>query len=167
MLKGKVLHPEILSAIGSAGHLSKVLISDGNYPHSTVCNPRAKIVWYRRSRQRIERDGAHLVRVVGAPVGLKADRAGKQALVLLRIQRLGQNRQVRIGALAQALPVGARALVESAVVIARRLHHDRKARPGRLQVLDQVDYVRKSLVGARQTIEPSAAARRHGPRPQS
>ncbi|MGA2582171.1 MAG: RbsD/FucU family protein [Tepidisphaeraceae bacterium] len=45
MLKGNVLHPEILAALGSAGHLSKILISDGNYPHISVPNPRAKIVW--------------------------------------------------------------------------------------------------------------------------
>jgi L-fucose mutarotase len=45
MLKTSVLHPEILSTLGSAGHLSKILISDGNYPHSTRTNPRAKIVW--------------------------------------------------------------------------------------------------------------------------
>ena len=45
MLKISVLHPEILAALGSAGHLAKVLISDGNYPHSTCPNPRAKIVW--------------------------------------------------------------------------------------------------------------------------
>ncbi len=45
MLKASVLHPEILQALGSAGHLSKVLISDGNYPHSTRSNPRAKFVW--------------------------------------------------------------------------------------------------------------------------
>ncbi len=45
MLKTSVLHPEILAALGSAGHLSTVLITDGNYPHSTRSNPRAKIVW--------------------------------------------------------------------------------------------------------------------------
>jgi L-fucose mutarotase len=45
MLKTSVLHPEILRALGAAGHLSKVLISDGNYPHSTRSNPAAKIVW--------------------------------------------------------------------------------------------------------------------------
>jgi L-fucose mutarotase len=45
MLKLPVLHPEILAALGSAGHLAKVLISDGNYPHNTKPNPRAKIVW--------------------------------------------------------------------------------------------------------------------------
>jgi L-fucose mutarotase len=45
MLKGKVLHPEILAGLASAGHLGKVLISDGNYPHNTAPNPRARIVW--------------------------------------------------------------------------------------------------------------------------
>jgi L-fucose mutarotase len=45
MLKTPVLHPEILSALASAGHLSKILISDGNYPHSQRSNPRAKMVW--------------------------------------------------------------------------------------------------------------------------
>jgi L-fucose mutarotase len=45
MLKLSVLHPEILSALGRAGHLGKVLISDGNYPHNTKPNPAAKIVW--------------------------------------------------------------------------------------------------------------------------
>ena len=45
MLKTSVLHPEILAALASAGHRSKILISDGNYPHSTRSKPRAKIVW--------------------------------------------------------------------------------------------------------------------------
>ena len=35
MLKTALLHPEILHALGSAGHGSRVLISDGNYPHTT------------------------------------------------------------------------------------------------------------------------------------
>ncbi|HEY1922969.1 MAG TPA: RbsD/FucU family protein [Tepidisphaeraceae bacterium] len=45
MLKTKLLHPEILGSLASAGHLAKILISDGNYPSSTKPNPRAKIVW--------------------------------------------------------------------------------------------------------------------------
>ena len=45
MLKTKLLHPEILGGLASAGHLAKILISDGNYPSSTKPNPRAKIVW--------------------------------------------------------------------------------------------------------------------------
>ena len=45
MLKIPVLHPQILSSLASCGHLAKVLISDGNYPHNTGPNPRAGIVW--------------------------------------------------------------------------------------------------------------------------
>jgi L-fucose mutarotase len=45
MLRSKLLHPEILGGLASAGHLAKVLIADGNYPSSTKPNPRAKIVW--------------------------------------------------------------------------------------------------------------------------
>jgi L-fucose mutarotase len=45
MLKLPILHPEILAALASAGHLATILISDGNYPHNTKPNPRAKIVY--------------------------------------------------------------------------------------------------------------------------
>ena len=45
MLKYGLTHPEILSALGSAGHGSKVLIADGNYPFSTGSNPAAAHVY--------------------------------------------------------------------------------------------------------------------------
>ena len=45
MLRTPVTHPEILSALGRAGHLARVLIADGNYPHSTRRNPAAATVW--------------------------------------------------------------------------------------------------------------------------
>ena len=45
MLKTTLLHPEILQALGSAGHGSKVLISDGNFPHSTGSNSYAAHVY--------------------------------------------------------------------------------------------------------------------------
>jgi len=45
MLKTTLLHPEILYALGAAGHGSKVLISDGNYPHTTGSNPAAEKVF--------------------------------------------------------------------------------------------------------------------------
>ena len=35
MLKSPLLHPDILRALGRAGHGSQVLIADGNYPFST------------------------------------------------------------------------------------------------------------------------------------
>ncbi len=45
MLKTKLLHPQILAALGKAGHGSKVLISDGNYPHWTKRGPNAEVVY--------------------------------------------------------------------------------------------------------------------------
>lgn len=44
MLKTPVLHPQILFALGSAEHLSRVVITDGNYPHFNRVNPQAPIV---------------------------------------------------------------------------------------------------------------------------
>lgn len=44
MLKTPLLHPDILAALGRAGHSSKVLIADGNYPASTTLGPRAALV---------------------------------------------------------------------------------------------------------------------------
>jgi L-fucose mutarotase len=35
MLTTRLLHPEILSALGRAGHGARVLVADGNYPFST------------------------------------------------------------------------------------------------------------------------------------
>ena len=35
MLRGRLLHPELLRALGAAGHGAKVLLADGNYPVST------------------------------------------------------------------------------------------------------------------------------------
>ncbi len=35
MLNGNLIHPEILGVLGTAGHGSQILISDGNYPHVT------------------------------------------------------------------------------------------------------------------------------------
>jgi L-fucose mutarotase len=35
MLKTKLLHPEILSVLGSNGHSAKILIADSNFPFST------------------------------------------------------------------------------------------------------------------------------------
>lgn len=44
MLKSHLLHPEILAALGRAGHGSKILIADGNYPASTTLGPNARLV---------------------------------------------------------------------------------------------------------------------------
>jgi L-fucose mutarotase len=45
MLKYTLLHPEILHALGSAGHGAQVLIADGNYPLVTRSHPDARRVY--------------------------------------------------------------------------------------------------------------------------
>ena len=45
MLKTRLLHPQILAALGEAGHGSQVLIADGNYPLATQSNPSAARVF--------------------------------------------------------------------------------------------------------------------------
>ena len=45
MLTYRLLHPEILLALGEAGHGARVLIADGNYPVSTHSNPAARRVF--------------------------------------------------------------------------------------------------------------------------
>ena len=45
MLHGPLTHPPLLAALAAAGHGSRVLIADGNYPHSTGVNPSAERVF--------------------------------------------------------------------------------------------------------------------------
>ncbi len=45
MLTYQLLHPEILAALGSAGHGAQVLIADGNYPFATRAHPSAARVY--------------------------------------------------------------------------------------------------------------------------
>jgi L-fucose mutarotase len=44
MLKHELIHPRINEVLGRAGHHSKVLIADGNYPASTKRGPNAELV---------------------------------------------------------------------------------------------------------------------------
>jgi L-fucose mutarotase len=45
MLKSQLLQPEILGALGKAGHGAKVLIADGNFAFGPIIHPRATCVW--------------------------------------------------------------------------------------------------------------------------
>ena len=45
MLKQRLIHPEILDALAAAGHGSKVMICDGNYPASTKLGDNADLVY--------------------------------------------------------------------------------------------------------------------------
>ncbi|QDU98748.1 RbsD/FucU family protein [Lignipirellula cremea] len=44
MLKMQLIHPTILGVLGGAGHHSKVLIADGNYPASSKIGPQAELL---------------------------------------------------------------------------------------------------------------------------
>lgn len=46
----RLLHPEILSALGEAGHGSRVLLADGNYPFSTGSPAGARKVFLNLRR---------------------------------------------------------------------------------------------------------------------
>lgn len=49
MLKWKLLHPDILLALGSNGHGSRILIADGNFPVSTCTPSNSKKVFLNLS----------------------------------------------------------------------------------------------------------------------
>ena len=45
MIDAKLIHPQILSALGKAGHGATILIPDGNYPVATNAHPLAERVY--------------------------------------------------------------------------------------------------------------------------
>ena len=45
MLKTDLIHPQLLAALGGAGHGSKILLSDGNFPHGTGANAAAQRIY--------------------------------------------------------------------------------------------------------------------------
>ena len=44
MLRYRLVHPPLLEALAIAGHGSRILLADGNYPYATMINPAAKLV---------------------------------------------------------------------------------------------------------------------------
>ena len=44
MLKSELIHPEISQIVAQAGHSSKILIADGNYPASSAIGPGARLI---------------------------------------------------------------------------------------------------------------------------
>jgi L-fucose mutarotase len=50
MLTTRLLHPEIFAALGQAGHGSRVLVADGNYPFSTGSPATARKVFLNLRR---------------------------------------------------------------------------------------------------------------------
>ena len=44
MLRSELIHPQISQILARAGHSSKVLIADGNYPASSAMGPKAELI---------------------------------------------------------------------------------------------------------------------------
>ncbi|MBL8812905.1 MAG: RbsD/FucU family protein [Planctomycetaceae bacterium] len=44
MLTSQLIHPQISEILARAGHSSKVLIADGNYPASSAIGPKAQLI---------------------------------------------------------------------------------------------------------------------------
>lgn len=53
MLRYQLTHPTILAALASAGHGSRVLVSDGHYPHTTGAHPAAQRVYLNLAPDRM------------------------------------------------------------------------------------------------------------------
>ncbi|BBA98856.1 putative D-ribose ABC transporter [Actinacidiphila reveromycinica] len=53
MLRYQLTHPTILAALASAGHGSRVLVSDGHYPHTTGAHPAAERVYLNLAPDRM------------------------------------------------------------------------------------------------------------------
>ena len=45
MLRGTLLHPDILATLAGAGHGATILVADANYPFSTHSQPDAIVVY--------------------------------------------------------------------------------------------------------------------------
>ena len=53
MLYGPMTHPQFLRALAAAGHGSKILLADANYPHTTGVNPRCELISLNLDRKSV------------------------------------------------------------------------------------------------------------------
>ncbi len=54
MLRHNLLHPDLTAALAGAGHGSRVLVADGNYPASTASNRNGAIVYLNLTRDVVD-----------------------------------------------------------------------------------------------------------------
>lgn len=68
MLRYNLIHPEILAALASAGHGSRVLIADGHYPFITAAGPNATHVFLNLTPGRLNATEVLAAVVDAAPI---------------------------------------------------------------------------------------------------
>lgn len=54
MIRGRLIHPEILSALAASGHFSQVVIGDANLPAASLTGPNARRVHLNFSPGRLD-----------------------------------------------------------------------------------------------------------------
>jgi len=70
MLRYELLHPEILRALGEAGHGAQVLIADGNYPLATRTRTAAHRVYLNLAPDMVR--VTEVLRVLAAAIPIEA-----------------------------------------------------------------------------------------------
>lgn len=70
MLTTTLIHPQILAALGTAGHGSRILIADGNYPYTTRAHQDAAKVYLNLMPGVV--GGVEVLRVLAASVPIEA-----------------------------------------------------------------------------------------------
>lgn len=72
MLKGRLIHPEILGVLAGAGHGAQVLIADSNYPFSTGRPHSAEVVYLNLSPGAV--DALSILRAVASAIPIESAR---------------------------------------------------------------------------------------------
>jgi L-fucose mutarotase len=65
-----IIHPPLVAAIAAAGHGSRILVADGNYPVTTATNPLADRVFLNVARGLV--DAPTIVELLAATVPLES-----------------------------------------------------------------------------------------------
>lgn len=68
MLSTSLIHPQLLGALGRAGHGSKILLSDGNFPHGTGAAPSAERIYLNLAPGLLDVDHVLTALITSVPI---------------------------------------------------------------------------------------------------
>lgn len=68
MLLSSLIHPQLLGALGRAGHGSKILLADGNFPHGTGAAPAAERIYLNLAPGLLDVDQVLATLVTSVPI---------------------------------------------------------------------------------------------------
>ena len=97
MLLSNLIHPQILGALAAAGHGSKVLIADGNYPISTATAAGASLVYLNLTPGQLPVDDI-LIAIAGAvaveAVEVMQPEVGEEPAIFSRFREIVPGREL-------------------------------------------------------------------------